>query len=83
MSSLAHERPPVEDEEASAVSIKANRPYRLALRELASRRNKSIGLLVREACDAVYGNDLAPLVIFFERSGLFKVRKVIKKSNSV
>lgn len=66
----------VENEKASAVSIKADPPYRFALRELARRHNKSIALLVREACDAAYGKELSPLVSLFEQSGLLSVHEV-------
>jgi hypothetical protein len=76
-------RPPIEEEKSSAVSIRANRPYRLALRELSRRHNRPIATLIREACDLAYGNELAPLAIFFAQSELLNVQSNIEKSTSV
>jgi predicted DNA-binding ribbon-helix-helix protein len=51
---------------STAVSIRANRTYLAALKELARRRKKTVALLVRETLDKELGDELSPLSSFFE-----------------
>jgi len=76
-------RPVIELETATAISIRASRVYKMALRELASRRKMSIADLVREACDKTYGHEIVPLVNFFELSGLFNGHSATEKSKQI
>lgn len=50
----------------TAVSIRADRAYMSALRQLAREKKMQVGDLVRAAIDAMHGHEIMPLVSFFE-----------------
>lgn len=52
-----------------SVSLKADRLYIQALTVIAKKRGKTVGELMRQAADAAFGPELAPIVLFFEQSG--------------
>lgn len=51
----------------TSVSIRASRSYVEALGQIAKRRNKKIGDLVRECLDKEFGQEITPLSSFFEQ----------------
>lgn len=55
-----------------SVSLKADRHYVRALGILAENKGTTIGELTRRATDALFGDELKPLVIFFAQSVLTK-----------
>lgn len=50
--------------------------FRSALRQLADEKNKKVGDLVRDAIDAMYGDELAPLLSYFAKRGKKNARSV-------
>ena len=49
----------------TAISCECDDADRAALRELARRRNTTVGKLVKQALDAAYANELADIKPFF------------------
>lgn len=54
-------------ESATAVSIRANRQYLRALRQLAEEKNQPVADLVRAAIDTAYGAEIEPILSFFAK----------------
>lgn len=51
---------------STAISVRGNRTFIKAFRELAERKKRPMADLVREAIDEKFAEELKPLVSFFE-----------------
>lgn len=52
-----------------SVSLKADKLYIQALTVIAKKRGKTVGEIMRQAADAAFGPEIAPIVLFFEEGG--------------
>lgn len=52
-----------------AVSLEADKPYVAALGILAKERGKTVGALMRDASDSMFGADIERVSSFFAKDG--------------
>jgi hypothetical protein len=64
-----------------SVSLEADRDYVRALGILAENQGTTIGELTRRATDAMFGDELKPLVIFFAKGVLQKEHSVCNQND--
>lgn len=63
-------------EKIGAVSLRGDEAYRAALKEIARRRKKTVGDLVREVLDSTFGSEITDLESFFATNGNTAYRSV-------